>query len=87
MSSSGFVYHTLTHTTSHPHTVTRPQSMVSGGVDSAVCTALLNAALGKDKVVAVHIDNGFMRKNESLRVKESLEALGIEPHGRNLSTL
>ena len=52
-----------------------------------MCTALLNAALGEDKVVAVHIDNGFMRKNESLRVKNSLETLGIEPHGRSLSTL
>lgn len=76
-----------THPHTPPHIVTHPQSMVSGGVDSAVCTALLNAALGEDKVVAVHIDNGFMRKNESLRVKESLEALGIEPHGRSLSKL
>ena len=58
-----------------------PQSLVSGGVDSAVCTALLNTALGPEKVIAVHIDNGFMRKNESQRVKESLEALGLKPYG------
>ena len=58
-----------------------PQSLVSGGVDSAVCTALLNAALGPEKVIAVHIDNGFMRKNESQHVKRSLEALGLKPHG------
>ena len=57
------------------------QSLVSGGVDSAVCTALLNTALGPEKVIAVHIDNGFMRKNESQRVKESLEALGLKPYG------
>ncbi|KAI6238996.1 Glutamine amidotransferase [Aphelenchoides fujianensis] len=32
--------------------------MVSGGVDSAVCAELLHRALGKDSVVAIHIDNG-----------------------------
>lgn len=54
---------------------------MSGGVDSAVCTALLNAALGPDNVVVVHIDNGFMRKNESDDVKTSLETLGLKPYG------
>lgn len=58
------------------------QSLVSGGVDSTVCTALLNAALGPEKVVAIHINNGFMRKNESSQVKEYLEALGLRLHGR-----
>ena len=57
------------------------QSLVSGGVDSAVCTALLNAALGPENVVVVHIDNGFMRKNESDNVRRSLESLGLKPHG------
>ena len=57
------------------------QSLVSGGVDSAVCMALLNAALGPEKVIAVHIDNGFMRKNESQHIKWSLEALGLKPYG------
>ena len=60
------------------------QSLVSGGVDSAVCTALLNAALGPERVFAVHIDNGFMRKNESQRVKQSLEALGLKPYGEKI---
>ena len=40
----------------------------------------LISALGPDRVVAVHIDNGFMRKNESEEVKTSLEALGLSPH-------
>lgn len=60
---------------------------MSGGVDSAVCTALLNAALGPEKVIAVHIDNGFMRKNESQHVKRSLEALGLKPYGEGKKTL
>jgi len=55
-------------------------SLVSGGVDSAVCTALLFKAIGRDRVVAVHIDNGFLRKNESGKVKESLEKIGLSLH-------
>ncbi len=62
-----------------------PQSLVSGGVDSTVCTALLNTALGPERVVAVHIDNGFMRKNESAKVKESLENLGLKLHSEPFS--
>lgn len=52
-------------------------ALVSGGVDSTVCAALLNKALDPDQVVAVHIDNGFMRKNESASVEESLKFLGL----------
>lgn len=52
--------------------------MVSGGVDSTVCAALLHRALGAERVVAIHIDNGFMRKNESVKVVESLNALGLD---------
>ena len=44
------------------------QVLLSGGVDSTVCTALLNRALNQDQVIAVHIDNGFMRKRESQSV-------------------
>lgn len=51
--------------------------LVSGGVDSTVCAALLHKALEPDQVYAVHIDNGFMRKNESERVEESLKTLGL----------
>jgi len=52
--------------------------LLSGGVDSTVCTALLHKALSPDQVVAVHIDNGFMRKNESTNVESSLAAVGLE---------
>eukprot|EP00931_Biecheleriopsis_adriatica_P057029 TRINITY_DN3381_c0_g2_i5.p1 TRINITY_DN3381_c0_g2~~TRINITY_DN3381_c0_g2_i5.p1 ORF type:complete len:686 (-),score=145.50 TRINITY_DN3381_c0_g2_i5:201-2258(-) len=52
--------------------------LVSGGVDSTVCCALLAKALGPEKVVAAHIDNGFMRKNESALVGESLQTLGVK---------
>lgn len=52
--------------------------MVSGGVDSTVCAALLHKALGADRVIAVHIDNGFMRYNESNLVVESLNKLGLD---------
>ena len=51
--------------------------LVSGGVDSTVCTALLSRALGADRVVAAHIDNGFMRLNESKNVGVALESLGV----------
>ncbi|RXM98707.1 GMP synthase [glutamine-hydrolyzing] [Acipenser ruthenus] len=51
--------------------------LLSGGVDSTVCTALLNKALNQDQVIAVHIDNGFMRKRESKSVEEALKKLGI----------
>uniref|UniRef100_A0A674P3I5 Guanine monophosphate synthase n=1 Tax=Takifugu rubripes TaxID=31033 RepID=A0A674P3I5_TAKRU len=52
--------------------------LLSGGVDSTVCTALLNKALNQDQVIAVHIDNGFMRKRESQSVEEALTKLGIK---------
>ncbi|EEB14877.1 GMP synthase, putative [Pediculus humanus corporis] len=52
--------------------------LVSGGVDSTVCAALLHKALRPDQVIAVHIDNGFMRKNESALVEESLQRLGLK---------
>ncbi|HEX08279.1 MAG TPA: glutamine-hydrolyzing GMP synthase subunit GuaA, partial [Thermoplasmatales archaeon] len=48
----------------------------SGGVDSTVAAVLVNRAIG-NKLVAVHIDTGYMRKNESENVKEMLEELGL----------
>ncbi|XP_065342548.1 GMP synthase [glutamine-hydrolyzing] isoform X2 [Cloeon dipterum] len=52
--------------------------LCSGGVDSTVCAALLHKALRDDQVIAVHIDNGFMRKQESQKVEESLSNLGLK---------
>ncbi|MGO9480770.1 MAG: glutamine-hydrolyzing GMP synthase [Candidatus Kryptoniota bacterium] len=42
---------------------------LSGGVDSAVAAVLMQRAIG-DKLHAVHIDNGLMRKDESKKVVE-----------------
>ena len=55
--------------------------LLSGGVDSTVCAALMNRALGVDRVLAIHIDNGFMRKGESDQVRDSLEKLGLNVRG------
>lgn len=51
--------------------------LVSGGVDSTVAAALLHKALRPDQIVAIHIDNGFMRKNESSKVYQSLQKIGM----------
>lgn len=51
--------------------------LVSGGVDSTVTFTLLNQALGEDRVLGLHIDNGFMRKNETAGVKTALDKLGF----------
>ncbi|MEN9361002.1 MAG: synthase glutamine-hydrolyzing [Verrucomicrobiota bacterium] len=51
--------------------------LVSGGVDSNVCLALLNKALGEENVYGLHVDNGLMRKDESAWVKKTLEECGF----------
>jgi GMP synthase (glutamine-hydrolysing) len=51
--------------------------LVSGGVDSTVAFALLNKALGPDRVLGLHIDNGLMRKNESDDVLEFMNREGF----------
>jgi len=51
--------------------------LVSGGVDSAVSFVLLTEALGEERVIGLHIDNGFMRLRESQLVRESLEKAGF----------
>ena len=48
----------------------------SGGVDSTVCAALVNKAVGNN-LVAVHVNTGFMRKNESENVKKLMERMGL----------
>jgi GMP synthase (glutamine-hydrolysing) len=49
----------------------------SGGVDSSVAAVLLTKALGPDKVTAVFIDNGLLRKDEVKLVSTSLRGLGL----------
>ncbi len=51
---------------------------LSGGVDSTVAFALLNKALGQKRVLGLHIDNGFMRKNESASVAAAYKKFGFE---------
>jgi GMP synthase (glutamine-hydrolysing) len=48
----------------------------SGGVDSTVCAALANKAIGR-QLIAVHVDTGYMRKNESHHVKQMMENLSL----------
>ncbi|KAG8469009.1 hypothetical protein KFE25_007527 [Diacronema lutheri] len=54
--------------------------LVSGGVDSSVCAALLHKALGRERVIALHVDHGFMRLDESKKVCKALEAIGVDLH-------
>ncbi|KAA0001666.1 MAG: glutamine-hydrolyzing GMP synthase subunit GuaA [Thermoplasmata archaeon] len=48
----------------------------SGGVDSSVVAKLGSIALG-DKMVAIYVDTGFMRKNEGEKVKKLFKKMGI----------
>jgi GMP synthase (glutamine-hydrolysing) len=48
----------------------------SGGVDSTVCAALVNKAIGT-QLIAVHVDTGYMRKNESKNVKKLMDEIGL----------
>ena len=57
--------------------------LVSGGVDSSVCFALLEKALGKNKVYGLYIDTGLMRQNESKEIKKFLAKAGFD----NLHTM
>lgn len=52
--------------------------LVSGGVDSTVCFALLNKALGEDRVIGLHIDHGLERLNEAREVQATLKELGFK---------
>jgi GMP synthase (glutamine-hydrolysing) len=52
-------------------------AFLSGGVDSTVLARLLAEALPPEQIVAVHIDNGFMRYRESDGVKKALAGGGI----------
>lgn len=56
--------------------------LLSGGVDSTVCAALFRKALTTEQVLAFHIDNGFMRKDESTNVEKSLNQIGLPVEGK-----
>jgi GMP synthase (glutamine-hydrolysing) len=49
---------------------------LSGGVDSSVAAAMVGKALG-DRIMAVHVDHGLMRIEESSQVKEAMERIGV----------
>jgi len=46
--------------------------LCSGGVDSSVCAALLTRALPSEQVKIVSIDNGFLRQNECIEIRQTL---------------
>lgn len=48
----------------------------SGGVDSTVCAAIVSKAIG-DRLLAVYVDTGFMRKGENESVDKMLRRLGV----------
>ncbi len=48
----------------------------SGGVDSTVCASLVSRAIG-DRLLAIYVDTGFMRKGETANVDKMLARLGV----------
>lgn len=52
--------------------------LVSGGVDSVVAFTLLNKVLGKENVVGLLVDTGFMRKGEIEEVMTALKAQDMD---------
>lgn len=52
--------------------------LISGGVDSSVAYALLAQAVGADRIYAMYVDTGFMRKNETEEIQEFLGAAGVK---------
>jgi GMP synthase (glutamine-hydrolysing) len=55
--------------------------LASGGVDSTVAAKLIGMALGSDRLKLLHVDNGLMRKEESVGVLRMFNDLGL---GENL---
>ena len=52
--------------------------LISGGVDSTVCAALLLRALPASQVHLMYMDTGLMRKDETTAVTANLKKLGAE---------
>ncbi len=51
---------------------------LSGGVDSSVCAALLQQAIG-DRLTCIFVDNGLLRLNEAQNVQKNMvEKLGVD---------
>ena len=46
----------------------------SGGVDSSVCAVLASKAIGKN-LLAVYVDTGLMRKNETEEVSAAFKKM------------
>jgi GMP synthase (glutamine-hydrolysing) len=59
--------------------------LVSGGIDSTVAAAMLSKIIPKEHLFFLHVDSGFMRKNESENVKKVLEPMGVKVHVLNAS--
>ena len=49
--------------------------LLSGGVDSTVCFALLSKVIAKENLIGLYIDTGFMRKDETQKIQEAFEKL------------
>ncbi len=49
---------------------------LSGGVDSSVCAVLVNKAIGK-QLSCIFVDNGLLRKNETLEVKQAFKGFNM----------
>lgn len=52
--------------------------LISGGVDSTVAYALLQKALGPERVFGLFVDTGFMRLDETKKVSVIFEKLGFK---------
>jgi GMP synthase (glutamine-hydrolysing) len=48
----------------------------SGGVDSTVCAVIVHKAIG-NRLIAVNVDTGYMRKNEPENIKKTMRELGL----------
>lgn len=52
--------------------------LLSGGVDSMVALELCIAAVGNEDIYSIHVDTGFMRKDESTELNEHFIKLGYK---------
>lgn len=52
--------------------------LVSGGVDSNAAFSLLTRALGKDRVIGLYVDTGFMRLGETAEIQEYFKEAGFD---------